>query len=231
MKRVTRILVVAMLLVSMLASAAFAGTGTKVTASTVEVKNGVATVEFKISGNTGFAGYEMKVNYDASKMTLTDIQAGVLSDGYFVGNADAAMAVFGNASDIKGDGVLFTATFKVNAEATDAAQNLAVSADVIELYNESFDDIDATVVAGGVTVPAKPADPVDPTDPTDPADPTDPTDPADPTDPTKPADPAEPEKDKTVQTGDNFNVMLFGGIAFVALMAAGGAVLVRRKNN
>ncbi len=82
-------------------------------------------------------------------------------------------------------------------------------------------------------VPEEPSEPTDPSEPTEPADPSEPTDPSDPTDTDHPAtDPTEPggtdipEKDKGIQTGDDFMIflylaMMFTSAVIIALLIVG----------
>lgn len=93
---------------------------------------------------------------------------------------------------------------------------------------------------------------VPPTDPTDPAGPTDPTNPgttenpddsADKNNPENPSNPADTEnkggkdsnkttgaKETTIATGDDFNPVLYGGVALLAIAGLIGIVRYRKKN-
>lgn len=228
MKRITRILVAVMLMAAMMVSTAFAAGGAtiNVKADPATAKAGdTITVTVSIDGNAGFKSYGMQLNYDKDAVTLVKMEAGALSTGgMFTGNVNAdsakvGTAAFAGSTEITADGTLFVATFKVKDGVEGKDLNFGATVDKIGGQ--------ATTVKGDkVTVPAK----EQPTEPT--TKPTEPT--TQPTDPTTPSvDPTEPTTkpaDETPKTGDDFNLGLFGAVALVAMMAAGGAVLVRRKN-
>lgn len=114
MKKVITLLVV-MLLVAGLATAAFAA----------EVGETV-TVEFVTVENPGFGSYNAEISYDKTALELVEVKEGALSagKGFFV---YAESAGYMGLTDVTGDGVLFTATFKVLETAKDGKYDVTAA--------------------------------------------------------------------------------------------------------
>lgn len=290
MKRITRILVAVALMAALMVSTAFAaGTTVKVADVKDATPGKTITVDVSVSGNPGFKTYGMQMNFDKDALTLVSVTADAKSPGgMFVPNTDASTAKYGfvtyasGGTVVEGDGVLFTATFKVADNAKDGNYNIGITVD--KFGTSSSNQIAATVDAGSVTVKAphshsygdwqmnadkhwkecacgektsvgaheyewtvtKEATKTETglkdgvckvcghevNDVEIPAIGGGTTDDGnkDNNDNDKPASDKD-NTDKNAQTGDDFNAVLFGAIAFTALMAAGGAVLVRRKGS
>lgn len=141
MKRFLSTLLVAMLLVTCLATAAFAAGNATVTASNVTAKPGdTVTVTYTVAGE--FANYELYVKAD-SALTLTAIN-GVIH------NLNTGKVAF---ADVSGENISshsFTATFKLDENAK--CGTYKVYADVIFVSDRDLVDQNVTVTAGKVTV-------------------------------------------------------------------------------
>ena len=148
MKKLFSILLVAMLIVTSLATVAFAAESATVSASSVTAKAGdEVTITFTLSGGQ-FASYGMKITADPV-LTLTGIQQGGASNGSFVGNPNNGVVGFGATSNCSG-GVIFTATFKVAANAQPGSYPVSVDMDFVA--DETQQDLNVSVAAGYVTV-------------------------------------------------------------------------------
>ena len=151
MKKLFSILLVAMLIVTSLATVAFAAESATVSASSVTAKAGdEVTISFTLSGGQ-FAGYGMKITADPT-LTLTGVQEGAASDnGNFIPNLapEKLFVVFGSAYPRSG-GVIFTATFKVAADAQPGKYPVSVIVD--NVYDENANRLNVSVAAGYVTV-------------------------------------------------------------------------------
>lgn len=109
------------------------------------------TVEFYAVNNPGFASFGAVINYDASALELTAITAGSLcSGGMFMPNPANGQVAYINGTDITGDGLLFTATFTVKADA--APGTYAVSAAVDAPENAAGEAINLVISGGNVVV-------------------------------------------------------------------------------
>lgn len=115
MKRITSILIVAVMLMACMAPAVFAA-GPAVTTEAVTAHTGdTVDVAVSITGNTGFKAYGLQVEYDEAALELTEVKAGEKSNGFFDANLENGKVAFAAAESMTGDGVLFTLSFKVKA--------------------------------------------------------------------------------------------------------------------
>lgn len=143
MKKIIGYLMVVAVLLSCMTLTAFAA----VTGDTV-------TVSFSTSGNPGFASYGATLNYDHDALELVSYEAGPLSAGGFAAYGD--MASFFGVSDVTGDGVLFTATFKIKDGAAAGTYPVTATLDNMSTSNAADDYVTFGIVGGSVTV-EKPA--------------------------------------------------------------------------
>lgn len=112
------------------------------------------TVSFTATGNPGFACYGAKINYDHEALTLVAIEEGALSEkGLFIGTVSSGEIGFANNVDITGDGVLFTATFKIN-ESAKLGETYAVTVelDLASTANAKLEPVSFTLNGGSITV-------------------------------------------------------------------------------
>ena len=148
MKKLFSILLVAMLIVTSLATVAFAADSATVSASSVTAKAGdTVTISFTLSGDD-FASYGMKITADPI-LTLTGIQPGAASNGAFVGNTQNGVVGFGATYNCKA-GVIFTATFKVAQNAQPGKYPVSVIMDFVADAKQN--DLTVSVVSGYVTI-------------------------------------------------------------------------------
>ena len=73
MKKLISLLVVAVLVVSCMSTAAFAAAAPVVTVSEEAIDNDELTLSFIVSNNPGFKGYGLTVEYDKDVMTLKEL--------------------------------------------------------------------------------------------------------------------------------------------------------------
>lgn len=148
MKKLFSILLVAMLIVTSLATVAFAADSATVSASSVTAKPGDSvTISFTLSGSE-FASYGMQITADPV-LTLTGIKQGAASNGAFVGNYKNGIVGFGGTYNCPA-GELFTATFKVSSSAKPGKYPVSVKMDFVS--DEKQNDLNVSVVAGYVTI-------------------------------------------------------------------------------
>lgn len=148
MKKLFSILLVAMLIVTSLATVAFAADSATVSASSVTAKPGdTVTISFTLSGGE-FASYGMKISADPI-LTLTGIKQGAASNGAFVGNPNNGIVGMGAANNCA-PGEIFTATFKVAANAKPGKYPVSVIMDFVS--DEKQNDLKVSVVSGYVTI-------------------------------------------------------------------------------
>lgn len=141
MKKLFGYLLVVAVLVSCMAVTAFAA-----------VPGDTVSVIFSASGNPGFASYGATLDYDHSALELVSYEAGPLSVGGFAAYGDIA-SYFG-VDDVTGDGVLFTATFKVKEGTAAGTYPVAAILDELSTSNAADDYVTFAIVGGSVTVEA-----------------------------------------------------------------------------
>ncbi len=154
MKKIICSLLIVALMSVMLAPAVFAA-GTSVAVTDITAKPGdEVTVNVNITGNTGFGAATFDIVYDADVLTLTAIgvEDTLFGKGMGVQNVAKNRVNCASATAITGDGVLFTLTFKVVAEAADGEYDVSVS--ISNFTDTKGVDIVATIEAGTVTVAA-----------------------------------------------------------------------------
>ena len=152
MKKIICSILMVVLMSVMLVTAAFAA-GTSVTVSDATAKPGdVVTLDVAISGNTGFGAATFDIVYDADVLTLTDIGVAdkLFGQGTGVQNVAKNRVNCASATGITGDGVLFTLTFTVAADAANGEYDVSVV--VKNFADTAAANIEATVVSGTVAV-------------------------------------------------------------------------------
>jgi len=143
MKRVTRILVAAVLLVSMLTVSAFAAGGTTITGTSVKANKGdTKTVEFALAGNPGVAAISATIEADPGLEIVKiekadlDVKAG-MRDG-------KGRISFAQSENFKGDATLCKVTVKVLADAEGTYP--------VKLILDNFTNQDQEQLKGSVSV-------------------------------------------------------------------------------
>ena len=106
-------------------------------------------VDVSITGNTGFKAYGAKISYDTSALELKGFTKGAKSDGLFSGNKNNGVVTFATNQTISGDGILFTAEFKVK---TNVGGKYPITVTLDKIGESSTNLMQVTVVNGSVTV-------------------------------------------------------------------------------
>lgn len=135
----------------MVFSVSAATAGTEITVSEeIGKKDDMVTVAVSITGNTGFKAYGMALEYDETILELQSIDAGELSEtGLFQGTVKTGIIGYANSKLVEGDGVLFTATFKI---LTNVAGEYEVAIELDAIGVAADDVMEATTENGSVTV-------------------------------------------------------------------------------
>lgn len=138
----------------------------RITAGSVNYTGGEVAVPVRIGDNPGFTNFAMELTYDARKLELLRIDAAhdgclcpetvsIHPDWKQDGNSASALVVAASAEAVAGDGILFTAVFRVrDTEQGDAS----VMPTVRYIRNNAalfpvFEDISAAVTGGNVLIP------------------------------------------------------------------------------
>ena len=149
MKKILSILLVAILIVTSLATVAFAAGSASVYGNSKTVSAGdKVTISFSLSEPATFAVYEMQISYDSTVLTLDSIDKGAASDGYFDSNVANGKVAFASSEDITVSGTLFSATFTVSENAQPGTYPVNLSIGYIADENLEY----LTVSAAGGTV-------------------------------------------------------------------------------
>jgi hypothetical protein len=125
--------------------------GTSITVAQTTVFAGeTVTVDVEIAGNTGFASGKFTLDYDKEVLALTAIDVeGKLLEGAAINLATDSLS-FASAEDVTDNGVLFTATFTVKADAKLDKYDIKVT--VQDMVTTEETPVTAEVVNGAVTV-------------------------------------------------------------------------------
>lgn len=151
MKKLFSFLIVAVLLVTCMAPAAFAAGSPAISLNIAQgEKSDTVTVSASISEAT-FATYGMKLNYDSSVLELQSINQGPQTQGTFVANTDNGMLTAFHVADYTANGVIFTATFKIKNNAV-IGTTYPVSVAVDNVTKADRTALTVTASAGGVTI-------------------------------------------------------------------------------
>ena len=147
MKKVTSVLIILALLMSLSVSALAADTAPTVTVgSTTAEVGGEVTLDVTISEAT-FASYGLTIVYDNTALELVSIVQGAASQGFFVPNAANGRVSGMNFMDSTVEGVLFTLTFNVLA-----AGEHTVSLDIDSFTMADQSNLEVTPVDGVISV-------------------------------------------------------------------------------
>ena len=120
-----------------------------------------STVQVAVSlkNNPGIWGMDLDVEYDKSKMTLTNVINGtIFSDGEWTpgnlaGNKYILSYEASGFENITSDGVIAILEFTINEDTeVDQFIDVSVSYDAGDIINVEFDDIEIKIVSGGVEV-------------------------------------------------------------------------------
>lgn len=164
-KKLMSVLLTLVMLLSLVPTTAYAVNQGKVTIESKNVNAGDSfDVEVSIAEHSGFANFQLAVEYDNSMLELTAINKGAVLAGTFTKNPSKGLLVFGGEEDITGDGVLVTLTFKAKESASGTTSvTLKPTSQAPALKEYGFANIDdspvpVTFVPGTITVNGSTAD-------------------------------------------------------------------------
>lgn len=154
MKKLITILLAVVLSLGLALMAAADLTGCTVTADAVRGSaGGTVTVAVRVTDNPGFTNFAVRLDYDRENLTLIAMEPGPVGTAAVNPDRQEPVCVAASAEAVKGDCVLFTATFEV---AADFAGTAAVTP-VVEYIRSSeavltvFEQLQAAVIPGSVT--------------------------------------------------------------------------------
>ena len=159
------VLLTLVMLLSLVPTTAYAVNQGKVTIESKNVNAGDSfDVDVSIAEHSGFANFQLAVEYDNSMLELTAINKGAVLAGYFTKNPSKGLLVFAGEEDITGDGVLATLTFKAKESASGTTSvTLKPTSQAPALKEYGFANVDdspvpVTFVPGTITVKANTTD-------------------------------------------------------------------------
>lgn len=160
-KKLMSVLLTLVMLLSLVPTTAYAVNHGKVTIESKNVNAGDSfDVEVSIAEHSGFANFQLAVEYDNSMLELTAINKGAVLAGSFTKNPSKGILIFAGEEDITGDGVLATLTFKAKESAsgtTSVTLKPTSPAPAIKEYGfANVDDspVPVTFIPGTITVKA-----------------------------------------------------------------------------
>ena len=164
-KKLMSVLLTLVMLLSLVPTTAYAVNQGKVTIESKNVNAGDSfDVDVSIAEHSGFANFQLAVEYDNSMLELTAINKGAVLAGYFTKNPSKGLLVFAGEEDITGDGVLATLTFKAKESASGTTSvTLKPTSQAPALKEYGFANVDdspvpVTFVPGTITVKANTTD-------------------------------------------------------------------------
>ena len=141
MKRFLTCLLLAVMLVTCMATTAFAAE-----------RGDEVVVEFKVSGNTGFGNLQVSMSYDKSALTFVKIEgAGISAGQIFMGGADIFGVMSASGGAVNGDGTVARVTFKVADGADLDTYTVSGTVDICR-EPDGVTDVPLSVSGGSVTV-------------------------------------------------------------------------------
>lgn len=159
------VLLTLVMLLSLVPTTAYAVNQGKVTIESKNVNAGDSfDVDVSIAEHSGFANFQLAVEYDNSMLELTAINKGAVLAGSFTKNPSKGLLVFAGEEDITGDGVLATLTFKAKESASGTTSvTLKPTSQAPALKEYGFANVDdspvpVTFVPGTITVKANTTD-------------------------------------------------------------------------
>lgn len=159
------VLLTLVMLLSLVPTTAYAVNQGKVTIESKNVNAGDSfDVEVSIAEHSGFANFQLAVEYDNSMLELTAISKGAVLAGSFTKNPSKGLLVFAGEEDITEDGVLATLTFKAKESASGTTSvTLKPTSQAPALKEFGFSNVDdspvpVTFVPGTITVKANTTD-------------------------------------------------------------------------
>lgn len=146
MKKLTALLIAALLCLACLVPVSAQGAAT-VYADPVTVAAGkTLTVAVKITGNPGLMGYAIVLTYNNSVLTPVSVTKGASFPGMFndsIGTSPAGSfrVVWTGTDDVTANATLFTATFAVAAGAAPGSASIGLSYSQADTFNRAWQDV------------------------------------------------------------------------------------------
>lgn len=110
----------------------------------------VVNIPVDIIGNSGFAAFDIVLEYDKSVLELTDLKIGeVIKSALCAPNKSSDIFSVINLNDIIDDGTLFVAEFKIKENAKSGIYNVSVNGN---LFNTNTKALNYSLIPGAVTV-------------------------------------------------------------------------------
>lgn len=117
------------------------------------------SITVNLQNNPGIWGMDLAVNYDKSQLTLTNVTNGTVfsssewTQGSLSGDKYILSYEASGFEDNTINGVLATLEFTVNENATaDSFSDISLSYNTGDIINVNFDDIEMSVVSGGINI-------------------------------------------------------------------------------
>lgn len=107
------------------------------------------TVSVSAQNNPGFSSFTIGVGYDDAKFTLESVEPSADLGGNFI---YTQKAVWVNSGDYKGDGVIFTMTFKAHDDAEPGESFITLTYGDGDVSNFNEEDVEFKIVPGKVNV-------------------------------------------------------------------------------
>ena len=117
--------------------------------SATSIIGGTATIEVSMKNNPGIAAFILNVDYDSTRLTLTNVAPGPDLGGQFSFTGKAAWV---SGSDVTADVKIMTLTFAVKSDAVPGNAYVTVSYTPGNISNSEEEDVDFLIDAGRIEV-------------------------------------------------------------------------------
>jgi hypothetical protein len=119
-------------------------------------------VPVTLSNNPGMAGFNFKISFDNTKLLPISISQGPalnlgsvtsnLQAGGDLSKLDSVTAIWSNASDFTGNGVIYSVKFRIKDDAPEGAASLTLTYEEGDVTNQTFEDIELAVLPGEINI-------------------------------------------------------------------------------
>ena len=161
-KRIFSMLLVLTMMLSLFGSMTIyaAGSG-KLTVNAGDIKDGKVEVKVELSENPGIAGMVFSLVFDKTKLTVNSYTKGTALGGSPLSNLDQGGAMtnydevtfqWSNPSNVTSNGTLLTVVFDVHSGDWEETE-LNITYNPGDIANQTFDDVNPTVVKDSVGLP------------------------------------------------------------------------------
>lgn len=157
-------LIVALITVLLMQTAAFASNEATISVADVSAENGeLVNVDVTISNNPGIVGLRVFVEYDTSKLQLQSVTDGnVFAAGLSTFNDDLSVSKYTmlwidgtSSTNYSNDGVLATLTFKVLDATAEKSIPVEITYDENSTFNSNLDNVTFSTKNGSVKIEEK----------------------------------------------------------------------------